>query len=240
MPDIQLKTHIIPYEIQISPRRKTLGIVVDYESGLRIRVPPQTADHEIERLLLKKADWILKKLQYVNEILPASRPKEFVSGERFPYIGRSYRLQVRKNSSTQAAVRFFKGQFLATIPNDSQNSYEQEIKQRFITWYRQRAIVKLQERVAYYAPKVGLVPTAVHIRELQARWGTCQEDDSIDFNWKIIMAPMSIIDYVVVHELCHLVTRDHSKIFWSKFSTILVDYQQRKEWLRIHGPTLTL
>ena len=86
MPDIQLKSQTITYEIQISPRRKTLGIVVDYASGLRVRVPPQTEEEEIERLLLKKADWILQKLQHVNEFLPASRPKEFVSGERFSYI----------------------------------------------------------------------------------------------------------------------------------------------------------
>ena len=78
------------------------------------------------------------------------------------------------------------------------------------------------------------------VRDFKARWGACWEDGTVVFNWKIIMAPMSIIDYIVVHELCHLVVKDHSKAFWSKLSAIIVDHKKRNEWLRKNGPQLTI
>ena len=119
-------------------------------------------------------------------------------------------------------------------------NYADKIKAKAIKWYKQKALEKLSSRVEFYQLKVGKSPRKVSVRQFSARWGTCQEDDSINFNWKLIIAPMSIIDYVVVHELCHLITDGHSKEFWSKLSAIIIDHEKRKEWLRINGATLTL
>lgn len=239
MPTVTLKSKEILYRILISSIRETIGIEVTMDNGVMIRTPPNTEDITIQRFLQDKEDWILKKLDKFNEIENHPHPKEFVAGERLSYIGRSYRLHVKSYDKKRIKFSFSKGKFLLYIPKNKERD-NSKIREKVVEWYKIQAAKKLQERVDYLAPKIGKSPSNVKVREFKSRWGTCQDDDSIDFNWRIIMAPMSIIDYVIVHELSHLVTRDHSKNFWSKLSAIIVDHEKRKEWLRVNGPTLTL
>lgn len=229
----------ISYNIKYSSKRKTIAIQIDPVKGLIILAPKGTPIEEIHKVLQVKEDWITTKIEKSKEILPAPKSKEFVSGERLDYIGRSYRLQICKEISKNIRFTFYRGKFLVYSSGDNRE-YSNKIRKKVISWYREHALVKLKERVEFYAPKVGKFPKEVRVKEFKARWGTTQDNGILDFNWKIILAPMSIIDFVVVHELCHLVTLRHSKEFWSKLSAIIVDHKERDEWLRINGATLTL
>ena len=99
---------------------------------------------------------------------------------------------------------------------------------------------RLNERVSAYTSKVSVEPKAVVVKNQMKRWGSCTSEGTLYLNWRIIMAPMSVVDYVIVHELTHMQTPDHSSAFWKDVSKVLPDYERRKEWLRVNGPTLQI
>ena len=111
-------------------------------------------------------------------------------------------------------------------------------KVAFGDYYIARGRERITQRVSYYAPKVGVTPTAVDVRELGNRWASCAPSGKLAFHWRCMMAPQTIIDYVVVHELCHFHHRDHTDAFWNEVDKVLPEYRERKEWLRTHGAGL--
>ena len=114
------------------------------------------------------------------------------------------------------------------------------VKDSLTSWYKQRAEIKLNEKAKRYAKQIGVEYKTVGIKSYKSRWGSCSVDGDIDFNWKIIMAPNRIVDYVVVHELCHLKHHDHSPQFWQAVEQVLPDYAERKEWLKENGLVLEI
>lgn len=115
-----------------------------------------------------------------------------------------------------------------------------ELKQLFKEWYIHHGHKKVEERLDIYCPKMEVQPSNIVIKEQHKRWGSCTKEGAIYLNWQIMMAPMPVVDYVLVHELAHLKHMDHSTEYWRFVRSILPDYEQRKEWLRINGPTLNL
>ena len=239
MHTLKLYSQEVKFSIVSSNKRRNMSLVVTKQNGLQAKVPLNTSLQIIEKFIKNKEEWVINQLNEFDKMESFSAPKEFVSGERLPYIGRSYRLQVTKTDCKQTEFHFDRGKFIATIPNNK-NSHFTEIKYKTMKWYHERALVKLKERIDFYSPKVGKAPTNVKVKEFKTKWGNCTDNGTIELNWRIIFAPMSIIDYVVVHELCHLVAMNHSKEFWSKLSAILVDYKERSEWLKNYGPTLQI
>jgi predicted metal-dependent hydrolase len=212
----------IAYSIQRSDRRKkTISISVD-ASGVKVTVPKHTDNSSLKKLVHKKAPWITTRLSHIQQLLEtAPPPKQFVSGESVHYLGRQYRLQ-RINESTEVNLN---GSFLE-IPDLDDSSL---IRQKIIDWYIQQATEKLH---------FGLPIPPIFIRSQRKRWGSCNSKGELRFNWKIIMASMSLIDYVVAHELCHLEHFNHSKAFWQRLGQIMPDYPQRKEKLAKLGVLL--
>ncbi|MFW6026541.1 MAG: M48 family metallopeptidase, partial [Candidatus Woesearchaeota archaeon] len=116
----------------------------------------------------------------------------------------------------------------------------EKIKENIISWYRERADKKIKERVNKYKDKIGIEPNNVKVKKQKKRWGSCSSKGNLNFNWKLIMAPMSIVNYIVVHELTHLKYSNYSQDFWQLIETIIPDYEERQEWLRINGRKLTI
>ena len=112
------------------------------------------------------------------------------------------------------------------------------VKAAFMDFYREKGLARLRERVAYFAPKVGVAPQEVEVRELGHRWASCSPQGRLAFHWKCIMASPTIIDYIVVHELCHFHQADHTDAFWNEVDKVLPDFRERKEWLRKNGAGL--
>lgn len=219
-------------EIIRTSRRKTADIRVE-EGAVSVVVPLHTSIEKIDQLLLGKRQWIKEKMALQRDMAPASS-KQFVSGEAFPYLGRNYRLKVENGSF--APVKLLQGRLLVQVPEGSQQPHM--IRNALVRWYKRQAEQKLREKVMRYALLVGVKPAGVHIKTFKSRWGSCTAKGELEFNWLILLAPNRMVDYVVVHELCHLIHHDHSPLFWQEVGRVMPDYQQCREWLRDHSEGL--
>ncbi|OMD62995.1 zinc metalloprotease [Paenibacillus odorifer] len=234
-------TKNITYNLHHKAYKTDITVTVDWTNGVNVVVPEHITQEELEKVLHKKAPWILKKMYEFNEIKMFTPEKEFLSGEKFPYLGRHYRLKVTAHEKkSDVSLMFKKGCFLATIPKDwNDRQRQKELKELLQQWYFLHGEIKLRERLNLYSPKMECYPSKLVLKEQEMRWGSCTKNGTVNINWLILMAPMRIVDYVLVHELAHLKHPDHSPAFWATIQSILPDYESRKEWLRVHGPTLT-
>jgi len=224
----------IAFKIERSYRRKTVGIYVFRQSEVLVRAPQFLEVDRIKEIIRKKAQWIIKKQELLENRIQACFLKEFVSGESFPYLGRNYRLKVIKfPSNTDEGCKLINGRFLVETNGDSGGEETRRAVRKILEdWYFERAKQKIPARVELYAHKIGMWPKKVEIKNHKRLWGSCSSNGVVRFNWKIIMAPITIVDYVIVHELCHLVYQLHSAEFWHKVETIIPDYAKRRKKLR--------
>ena len=229
----------LTYTIERRPRRKTASISVSPKNEVNVIVPEHLSDEQVQSIIDRKAEWIRSKMRFNSEVKHPYKPKEYISGEAFTYLGRNYRLKVVVGGP--APVKLETGrlcvQVPSTVPPQDRNDY---IISELTCWYKSRGLKKLKERVAMYSRHLDLKPLKVVSKDLRSQWGSCTSRGEIAFNWKIVIAPISIIDYVVAHELCHLVHHDHSKEYWQLLQSVLPDYKERKEWLRVNGGLLGL
>lgn len=229
----------LTYTIERRPRRKTASISVSPKNEVHVIVPEHLSDDQVKAVVERKANWVRSKIRFNLEVQHPYKPKEYVSGEAFAYLGRNYRLKVI--SGDAAPVKLENGRFYVQLPLSVHPQDRGEyIVSELTLWYQSRGLKKLKKRVVMYAKPLDLEPLRVVSKDLRSQWGSCTNRGEIAFNWKIAIAPISIIDYVVAHELCHLIHHDHSKEFWRLLASILPDYKERKEWLRVNGGLLGL
>ena len=205
-------------------------------SDLQVRVPEYVGDERVAAFLQKKRPWIRSKVAEI-QLLPPHRTKELVSGESFPYLGRHYRLKIQEGH--QVGVSLSGGYLKATIrPNEQGEHRTLKIQQYLQNWYRNKAQERLKEKTERYAKQIGVSPAAVSVRNFKSRWGSCDKKGLVVFNWNIIKAPHSVVDYVVVHELCHLIHPNHSKEFWQVVGRFDSNYLEHRQWLKVQGDRL--
>jgi predicted metal-dependent hydrolase len=215
--------------------RKTAALHI-IGSDLQVRIPEHLEDERVAAILQQKRPWIRGKVAELKRV-PPHRNKELVSGESFPYLGRHYRLKVQEGH--QVGVCLSGGYLRATIrPTEPVEQRTLRIQQYLQSWYRSRALERLQEKTTRYAQQIGVSPTAVSVRNFRSRWGSCDKRGRVVFNWNIIKAPHSIVDYVVIHELCHLIHPNHSKDFWQLVGRHDPAYPERRQWLKERGARL--
>jgi predicted metal-dependent hydrolase len=215
---------VIPYAIERGRRLKTVAIGVDPVDGVGVRAPGDTPLARLDAIVHRKAQWTLP---------PPPSPREFVSGETFRYLGRQYRLKLERTGDTAACVRISDGRLV--VPVMSKGSIPADARDLLVAWFRERAAIRVPERVAAWSARLGLHPSSVLIREPKKRWGSADTRGNVRFNWRIIQTPTSLIDYVVAHELVHLAHPDHTRDFWSTLGRAMPDYEARREALRRLG-----
>ena len=215
--------------------RRTAGLHIA-GTDLQVRVPEHLGDERVAAILKQKRPWIRSKVAELSSV-PAHRPKELVSGESFPYLGRNYRLKVQEGH--QVGVCLSGGYLKATIRPSEQGEHRTlRIQQYLQSWYRSRALERLQDKTNRYAQQIGVSPSAVSVRNFRSRWGSCDKKGQVIFNWNIIKAPHSIVDYVVIHELCHLIYPNHSNDFWQLVGRYATGHIDQRQWLRTRGARL--
>lgn len=222
-------------EIIRTSRRKTASIKV-LEGNVSVIVPEALTVEKIESLIIKKQRWIKEKLA-IQEQSVAVKPKEFVSGESFSYLGRNYRLKIEQG--LYPAIKLHQGRFVVSVRNKTANN-QPAIKQLLIHWYKKHAETKLTEKTNRYAGIIGVNPKTIAIKPFKSKWGSCSQVGDVHYNWKIIMAPNRIVDYVVIHELCHILHHDHSPKFWNTVEGYMSDYQVCKDWLKLNAKWLEI
>jgi predicted metal-dependent hydrolase len=217
-----------------SNRRKTATVKVE-DGEVSIAVPQHLSDERITQVLNDKAHWLKEKLALHQQAQP-STSKAFVSGEAFSYLGRNYRLKI--SVGIFSGIKLINGRLVISCATGSRFPYI--IRNSLRNWYQAMAVKKLNEKAKRYALQIGVKPKSINIKDFKARWGSCSVEGDIDFHWKIMMAPNRVVDYVVVHELCHLLEHNHSSKFWKHVERILPDYAERKEWLKVNNNKISL
>jgi len=215
----------------IRSKRKTISLQVSDEATLIVRAPFKVSEEIINRVILKHSNWIEKKKKEMQLRDIKFSKKEFVNGEGFLYLGNYYRLKLVENQENP--LNFENGFFLS-------KDYLVGAKGIFIDWYKERAYEKISERVRWYAQKRGFKYNKINITNAQKRWGSCSHLGNLNFSWRLIMAPLPVIDYVIVHELLHLCEKNHSKAFWNKVKMLITNYKKHQEWLKKNGHLLRL
>lgn len=199
-----------------------------------ISVPKLLSDARIKDLLVKKSTWIKKKLIDHAQI-PMPKPREYVNGESFQYLGKNYRLKVVQGS--EAGVKLNRG-YIEVTTKKSAKVTDKVIREQLINWYMDLAIVRFKEKTFKYAKQLGVIPNSITVRDYKSRWGSCSVKGDISFNWRIILAPQHIVDYVVVHELSHMIQHNHSLKYWKLVEKVMPNHQEYKEWLKVNGASL--
>jgi hypothetical protein len=224
----------INFEVKRGNRKKTVAIHVSPNALVTVLVPQYLDEEKIRMIVQKRAHWIIERQEQIKKNKDSNSVKEFVSGESFPYLGKYYRLKVMKSTTdTEEKCRLVGGRLVVEVnaKSDSEND-RKAIKAALMDWYLQHAEEKIKERVSRFARLIGKRPNSTKIKNQEKRWGSCSRTGIIRFNWKIIMAPISIMDYVIVHELCHLFYPHHSPQFWQRVQSIIPDYKKRQHWLK--------
>lgn len=215
------------FEVRRSGRRRTLGLTVERDGSLVLTAPPGVADARLARFAEQKRGWIYEKLAAREALGPALPARRFVSGEGLPYLGRSYRLLLV--AEQDALVKLEGGRFRM------RRDVAAGGRAVMIGWYTARAERWIAARIEPYAARARVRPADVAVRELGFRWGSCSRGGRLYFHWQSILLPPRVVDYVVVHELCHLIEAHHTPAFWRAVERLLPDWERRRRWLAEHA-----
>lgn len=209
--------------------RKSIALIIGRDGKLIVRAPQEATEEQILSVVERKSDWIEAKQQEVISTYPQIIKKEFVNGEGFLFLGQSYRLKIIEQGEVPLKLADFFYLDRNALP---------KAKEVFINWYKEKANEVLSDRVAWHSNKMGIHVKKIRITSANTRWGSCSAKGTLSFPWRLVMAPIPVIDYVVIHELVHIEEKNHGKAFWEKIHSIMPDYKQKIEWLNINGHTL--
>lgn len=208
----------------IRSNRKTLSLTVDNQGQLIVRAPHQLSINHIKKFVKQKSNWILKKQNYITDIIKAQHENaEYKDGKIIFYLGRKYHLRLNgkiKQLKFEEKYIEFPYKYL-----DNAEAY-------MVKWYKIKAKEIISLRIEKYALSLNLKYNKIGITSAKKRWGSCNTNGNINFSYRLIMAPIDVIDYVIIHELMHLIEPNHSENFWKQVESIMPDYKIRKKWLR--------
>jgi hypothetical protein len=217
----------LTYRLQISRRRRSVGLTVTDTGELLVHAPRGLALEAVHRVIKKNRAWIEKKQAERREAW--ARLKD---GKVY-YLGQA--LTVALVSQGPVGIRLVEDTLLMRLERSSEDPWPQ-----LLAWYRQEAEALLTGRVHHFAAHMGLAPPPVEVRTWRRRWGECRPDGHLRFNWRLVLLPLESLDYVVVHELTHLLVPGHPTRFWQEVGKYLPDYADRRRWLKTYGPPFLL
>jgi predicted metal-dependent hydrolase len=227
----------IEYRLLPGADRRTTDIVIERDGLISVRPPKRMTAEQVDATVLSRRMWIYRNLAEWRDLNATRVVREWVNGESFLYLGSYYRLLLVADQDEPLKLKEGRFRLLRSVVDQGGKEGAQ---QAFQTFYEQKGYERLSKRVAVLAAKVGVRPGPVAVKDLGYRWASCTNDGNLHFHWKCLMAPATIIDYIVVHELCHLRHRDHSTAFWNEIDKVLPDFLERKEWLRQRGAALDM
>lgn len=235
MPKINYNGQCFEYEL-IKKKKKNIGIRIDANGVVKVTSPFFVEDSYIHEVVNKRADWILLKLKLLREMNKGALERRYSRGDNIVYLGEEYKLKVIEEVEVEGRIGFSGEEFEVLVsPEMDEVEKEKVIRERLAEWYKHEAFKQFKGRTRFYSEILKLYPNNIRIKEQKSIWGSCSSKNNINFNWKLIMAPLTVLDYIVVHELCHLRHRDHSKNFWGLVEQIMPDYKEKRKWLKENG-----
>ncbi|WP_375171705.1 M48 family metallopeptidase [Marinobacter sp.] len=227
----------IDYHLLPGSQRKTTDIVIERNGQIVVRPPIGYTPEQVDSLVESKRLWIYRNLAEWKDLNATAVAREWVNGETFLYLGGAYRLNLV--SGQGESLKLKDGRFC--LSRDLiEHGGTQAARIAFEQFYADKGQLRFADRVAHFAPKVGVEISSIRVKDMGYRWASCGRNGALNFHWKCMMAPPRIIDYFVVHELCHFHHRNHTDSFWNEVDKVLPDWRERKEWLRKRGASLDI
>ena len=219
---------LVNFSIERTSRRKTVAISVGYD-GVRVLAPSDLDNDHVVKIVRQKGPWLLRKQAGYRELGGTPVSREFVSGETFHYLGRPYRLKVVPDEMAVLTRIVARGSSLVApvLPDAGQLVRRAAVRSALRHLYRSHAKIHLLVRVAVMAELLGIAKPTIRIVDQSRRWGSCDSSGGLRLNWRLIMAPMALVDYVIAHEVCHILGHNHSRRFWRSLEIIMPDYESR-------------
>lgn len=227
----------IEYELAPGSSRRTTDVVIERNGRIVVRPPITHTPEQVDAVVESKRLWIYRNLAEWKDMNATAVAREWVNGETFLYLGSAYRLTF---VSDQPSPLMLKDGYFRLSRKLMETGGVEAAKQAFERFYAEKGLQRMSERIAFYAPRVGVSVSEIRVKDMGYRWASCGRSGSLNFHWKCVMAPVRIIDYIVVHELCHFRHRDHSDAFWNEVDKVLPDWRKRKDWLMKNGAGLDL
>lgn len=225
MHKINFGNKVIDFDIEYR-KRKTLEISVSPDGKVSVIAPLNTPIIKIEEKVKKRGSWILKHISYFSEIKSNTTPRKYISGETHRYLGKQYRLKILASDSE--SIKYVRGYIYITVKDKTDTV---QIKNILNKWYIERAKIKFKERLNYCYEKLrkyGIKYPELQIKSMKKRWGSCTGDGKIILNSELIKVSLICVDFIIIHELCHLKYHNHSKSYYDFLSKILPNWKQIK------------
>lgn len=233
MPNVTLGGRAVAYTVRESARARTVRLKISPREGVEVIIPVGAPPLDVEALLRRRAAWILK-----HYTTPAPLQRQFVTGEQVLYQGQTLTLDVAEKPRGHSISLALDGDTLRLrVPPGTDAP---AMRAALESWYRAQAKVYLPRRAAELAQQHGFQYGKITIKGQRARWGSCSSQRNLNFNWRLMLAPPAAIDYVILHELCHLTEMNHSRRFWTLVGRCCPDYQQWVQWFKTNGDRLHL
>jgi|FrelakmetLWP11LW_1041352.scaffolds.fasta_scaffold04230_2 predicted metal-dependent hydrolase len=231
------KVKDIEYRLLPGTARRTTDIVIERDGCITVRPPARMTPDQVDQTVLSRRHWIYRNLAEWRDLNAVRVVREWVNGESFLYLGSAYRLRLVENQDAPLKLKDGRFNLSRRVVDGGGNAAAQRA---FRDFYIARGMERLSQRLAYFAPRVGVRPGPLAVKELGFRWASATRSGGVQFHWKCLMAPPKVLDYIVVHELCHLRHADHTDQFWNEVDKVMPDYRERKDWLRSRGAALSL
>jgi predicted metal-dependent hydrolase len=222
----------LSFVVRRSDRRTTLGMTIERDGKLILTAPTNSSLELVKRFAREKQFWVYTKLAQKEMLFRPRTPKEFVAGEGFYYLGRSYRLKIIPADEVEhnaPPLRLHQGRYVL------RREEQYRAAQHFTAWYKRHAQMWISRRAELLANRLEVEAPAVLIRDLGFRWGSCSPSGKVNIHWRAILLPPRIIEYIVAHELVHLNISTHRPEFWARLKRAMPDFEERKEWLAVNG-----
>lgn len=237
MPTLEVGKTSIPYTVRHSSRAKALQMVVT-AAAVEVVAPPDTSSDQITHFLDNKRHWLFNAVEDCRAEVPQSGPERYVSGAKLLYRGRLLMLHVEPADIKDVSITC-KSRFHIQVPLNLEGEARQQVIATALEgWMRDRALHDAQRLTRFYARKLNVTPKATRVSEQKHAWATCGKDTVIRINWHLVQVPLAAMEYVIAHEVAHLVHRNHSNAFWSTLGTVMPNWRERKalleSWERVN------
>ncbi|SFD01522.1 hypothetical protein SAMN05421780_1212 [Flexibacter flexilis DSM 6793] len=215
------------YTIKYSSKRKTLGLIVERDKTITVLAPEGVSEELVNAFVERRKMWLYDKLNFTLKFRQNTIHTPFVSGKSIMYLGKNYKLDITEQEHFEGFR--FNNKFLLSKQN------QERAEELLAQWYKRKAIEKLKPKIELYAQKLGVSYGKLYFSDLKLRWGSCSPQNNLNFNWKLIKAPAFVIDYIIIHELAHLIELNHTPAFWNIVQIQMPNYQEARTWLKNHG-----
>lgn len=241
MPTLRLTRGTLRYEV-IRRRRKTVGVLVRPDGEVEVHAPSRASQSSIARVLEEFRPWIEKKRKEARVRERRRRARRFDTGDKVPYLGRELTLEVIESPRSPPGPVRKEGSVLRVHVEKglALRSRRAVVRYAVMRWLLEQSQEVFHRRHVRAARRVGVAACHVVIKDMKSRWGSCGPNRRMSLSWRLILAPLDVVDYVIVHELVHIHVPDHSPRFWKRVARACTHYAESRDWLGEHGDDLSL